>query len=107
MYHDDSQKGTGNSINRRPLTRLNESMGNSYNNTGNSYGNYNGYPSQHNFGQQRRRPDRFKQSGNNVNEKLIKQNELIIKLLREIRDRLPEPVREQMQEESSSLPPQE
>ncbi len=101
MHNDDSHQGTGNSINRRPSTRQNDNKGNSYNSFGNSYGNsYNSYPSQqHGFGAQRRnRPERPKQNSGS-NEKIIKQNDLIIKLLQEIRDRLPEPQKVEKQAE--------
>jgi hypothetical protein len=40
----------------------------------------------------RRRSDRFKKDFPNNNEKLLRQNDIIIRLLKEIRDRLPEPV---------------
>lgn len=40
----------------------------------------------------RRRSDRFKKDYPNNNEKLLRQNDIIIRLLKEIRDRLPEPV---------------
>jgi hypothetical protein len=38
--------------------------------------------------QQRRRGERFKKTGGDLSEKIVKQNDQIIKLLREIRDRL-------------------
>ncbi len=37
----------------------------------------------------RRRIDRFKRDGYNSNDRIIKQNDIMIKLLKEIRDRLP------------------
>jgi hypothetical protein len=67
---------------------------NSYNN-GNS-ANYNGQQGQN----QRRRPpeNRFKTGGgnggghhSNFNDRIVKQNDIIIRLLKEIRDRLPAP----------------
>jgi hypothetical protein len=39
----------------------------------------------------RRRNDRFKREPNNLNDRVIKQNDIIIRLLKEIRDRLPAP----------------
>ena len=63
-------------------------------NPGSSY-NYNyGYNQNPNFnGQQhpRRRADRFKRESLNINDRLAKQNDMIIRLLKEIRDRLPPP----------------
>jgi hypothetical protein len=55
-----------------------------------NYNSNSSYPSsQH----QRKRFDRFKRdtNGNNGNERLMRQNDLIIRLLKEIRDRLPPP----------------
>ena len=83
MYHDDSQRGTNNSFSRKPMSQKFNDKNNF--NGNNAYG----YTNNANYnGQQRRRPDRQKPSGN---DRLIKQNDLIIKLLKEIRDRLPEP----------------
>lgn len=39
----------------------------------------------------RRRNDRYRRESMNTSEKLVRQNESIIKLLREIRDRMPKP----------------
>lgn len=39
----------------------------------------------------KRRSDRYKRETINQSDKLVKQNDMIIKLLKEIRDRLPEP----------------
>jgi len=55
-----------------------------------NYNSNNSFPSsQH----PRRRFDRFKRdtTGNNNNDRLMRQNDLIIRLLKEIRDRLPPP----------------
>ncbi|HEX2956883.1 MAG TPA: hypothetical protein VHO70_08620, partial [Chitinispirillaceae bacterium] len=55
-------------------------------------GGSNSYNNNHNGQQnQRRRPDRFKRDNYNHNDRLIKQNDIIIRLLKEIRDRLPAP----------------
>jgi hypothetical protein len=76
-----------------PSSNYNYSSGNSYNSGNNS--NYNGQHSQSHH-QQRRRPDNnntrsFKPHHNNNNDRIIKQNDIIIRLLKEIRDRLPAP----------------
>jgi len=39
----------------------------------------------------RRRTDRFKRESINLNDKVVKQNDIIIRLLKDIRDRLPPP----------------
>jgi hypothetical protein len=56
-----------------------------YNNQNQNQGGYNGQ--QH----PRRRTDRFKRESLNVNDKISHQNDIIIRLLKEIRDRLPPP----------------
>jgi hypothetical protein len=48
---------------------------------------YNGNAQMH----PRRRVDRFRRETPNTSERTVKQNDLIIRLLKEIRDRLPEP----------------
>jgi hypothetical protein len=48
---------------------------------------YNGNTQMH----PRRRNDRFRRESLNSNERIIRQNDIIIRLLKEIRDRLPEP----------------
>lgn len=58
--------------------------------------NYNGGNYQNQSAQSpssRRRPDRNgkRHVNNNQNDRLVKQNDIIIRLLKEIRDRLPEP----------------
>ncbi len=40
---------------------------------------------------QRRRPERFRREGPSPYDRLARQNDIIIRLLKEIRDRLPEP----------------
>jgi len=72
-----------------------------YNNSGN-YNNAGGYNSQHQ-NNPRRRVDRFKRDTYNHSERLVKQNDIIIRLLKEIRDRLPAPEYEQMPAESSEV----
>jgi hypothetical protein len=59
-----------------------------YNNSGGGY-NSGGYSNQ---GQHpRRRVDRFKRESLNSSDRLLRQNDIIIRLLKEIRDRLPPP----------------
>jgi hypothetical protein len=48
---------------------------------------YNGNAQMH----PRRRTDRFRRDPINPNDRLVRQNDIIIRLLKEIRDRLPEP----------------
>jgi hypothetical protein len=90
MNNEDMQPGIGNTGNRNfgppkyPEKMPNYSPSTSYN-----YGHHGGY----NAMQQhpRRRADRFKRETINQSDKLVKQNDLIIRLLKEIRDRLPPP----------------
>jgi hypothetical protein len=64
--------------------RYNSSPSTSYNyNSGNGYAGQQQHP--------RRRVDRFKREAINYSERIMKQNDLIIRLLKEIRDRLPAP----------------
>jgi hypothetical protein len=63
--------------------RYNSSPSMSYN-----YNSGNGYAGQQH---PRRRTDRFKRETINYSERIMKQNDLIIRLLKEIRDRLPAP----------------
>jgi hypothetical protein len=70
---------------------------NRYSNSGGynyGYNNQNQSQNQGGYnGQQhpRRRTDRFKRESLNVNDKIAHQNDIIIRLLKEIRDRLPPP----------------
>lgn len=90
MNNEDQQPDMGNTGNRNfgppkyPEKMPNYSPSTSYN-----YGHHGGY----NGMQQhpRRRADRFKRETINQSDKLVKQNDLIIRLLKEIRDRLPPP----------------
>lgn len=99
MNGDEMSRGMMNQQNRKPnLPKHSYSPSSNYGfNYSNGYnsGNNSGYNSQQQQ-HQRRRPDhRFKNGSNghhsNYNERLVKQNDLIIKLLKEIRDRLPAP----------------
>ncbi|NLP03255.1 MAG: hypothetical protein GX089_12225 [Fibrobacter sp.] len=95
MSSDESSRIMSNQLNRKPMMPKYEKNHNYNSNPNyNSYGNssYNGnsnsgFSSQH----PRRRTDRFRRESINLNEKLIKQNDVIIRLLKEIRDRLPKP----------------
>ena len=90
MNNEDQQPDSGNTGNRNfgppkyPEKMPIYSPSTSYN-----YGHHGGY----NGMQQhpRRRADRFKRETINQSDKLVKQNDLIIRLLKEIRDRLPPP----------------
>ena len=88
MMNDDYNRAPQVPQGRKPFTP---------NRYGNSSGYNYGYNSQnqggYNNGQQhpRRRSDRFKRESLNVNDKISRQNDIIIRLLKEIRDRLPPP----------------
>jgi hypothetical protein len=91
MNNDDLQPGFGNTGNRQMgPSKYPEKMPNYSPSTTFNYGQQGGY----NGMQQhpRRRADRFKRESINLNDKVVKQNDLIIRLLKEIRDRLPPPV---------------
>jgi hypothetical protein len=102
MNSDELSRGMNNHYARKPMpSKYNDKNHNSYNPGQNyNYGNqsYNGN-SHYNVGNsfnnnqnnQRRRTDRFKRDNYNHNDRLIKQNDIIIRLLKEIRDRLPAP----------------
>jgi hypothetical protein len=93
MGHEDSQWGNGaGGSNRRPSPKFggdpsdpNYSPSTSYNYSPGA-GNY---QSSQNQQHPRRRTDRFKREAFNFNDRVVKQNDLIIRLLKEIRDRLP------------------
>ncbi|MBN1131358.1 MAG: hypothetical protein JXA71_20395 [Chitinispirillaceae bacterium] len=88
MNNDDFNRAPQMQQGRKPFTP------NRYGNSGGGY-NYNNYSNQNSgfSGPQhpRRRADRFKRESLNVNDKIARQNDVIIKLLKEIRDRLPPP----------------
>ncbi len=89
MNSDDVPRGMPYQQNRKPSpskyqdTRYSPSTNYNYN-----YNSNGGFSSQQH---QRRRIDRFKKEGVNYNERIMRQNDLIIRLLKEIRDRLPPP----------------
>jgi hypothetical protein len=89
MNNEDIPRGIPPQQSRRPIipnykdTRYSPSTNYNYN-TNNSYGN----PQQQH---PRRRVDRFKRETMNSSDRLLRQNDIIIRLLKEIRDRLPAP----------------
>ncbi|MBN2036805.1 MAG: hypothetical protein JW768_08700 [Chitinispirillaceae bacterium] len=85
MSNDDFNRGNQIQQGRKPYQPNRYNAGANYNYT---YG-YN--PNQNFNGQQhpRRRADRYKRESLNFNDRLSKQNDMIIRLLKEIRDRLP------------------
>jgi len=84
--NDDFNRAPQTPQSRKPFTP------NRYNNPGGYNYNYNQNQGGFN-GQQhpRRRTDRFKRETLNSNDKIARQNDIIIRLLKEIRDRLPPP----------------
>jgi hypothetical protein len=93
MTNDDVPRSMPFQQGRKPLTP-GKYQDNRYSPSSNYNYNYNSnsvYPSQQqNF--RRKMDNRFKRDGNgNNNERLMRQNDLIIRLLKEIRDRLPPP----------------
>jgi hypothetical protein len=107
MNNEDAPRGTPYQQGRRPYPSKYQdnnrygSNENRYNTGENRYGsnsnyNANGYNKSSNAGynagqHQHKKIDRFRRDPVNYTEKLMKQNDLIIKLLKEIRDRLPAP----------------
>ena len=98
MSSDESSRGMPNYPNRKPGSSNYNGKSHGYNSNSNySYGNsmYNGNSGSGYNGQQqqhpRRRVDRFKRESISYNERIVKQNDTIIRLLKEIRDRLPAP----------------
>ena len=96
MINDESTRGNTNQPGRKPMSPKGHtySPSSSYNyNHGNNY-NGNGYNSNYNnnYNGQSQHPRRRTFKPLNYNEKIAKQNDIIIKLLKEIRDRLPAPV---------------
>ncbi|MBN1578756.1 MAG: hypothetical protein JW913_19490 [Chitinispirillaceae bacterium] len=97
MNSDESLRNVHYSSNRKPIPPKNQvySPSTNYNYNGNqsmhgnhgSYGNSN-YGNPHN---QRRKPNQFKRDNHGAGDRLAKQNDIIIRLLKEIRDRLPAP----------------
>jgi hypothetical protein len=105
MNGDEPQRGNSGGIGNRgnPQQRFSDNRGNyspsaSYNfNTRNAGGSYNS-PQQN----MRKRVNKFQQRPNpNSSDRIAKQNDIIIRLLKEIRDRLPPPP-----ESAEPLPPE-
>jgi hypothetical protein len=105
MNSDESPRGMQYPSSRKPLPPKSQGYSPSSNyNYGNQsqHGNNHGNHGNQNFGNQqhqRRKPMPFKRdnhgssgsTGGGASDKLIKQNDIIIRLLKEIRDRLPPP----------------
>jgi hypothetical protein len=108
MNNEDASRGTPYQQGRRPYPSKyqdnrygygsNENRYNAGENRYSSNSNYNtyGYNKNSNTGysagqHQHKKIDRFRRDPVNYTEKLMRQNDLIIKLLKEIRDRLPPP----------------
>ena len=94
MNSDESSRNMHYSPNRKPIPQKVYSPSTNYNYNGNQsqHGNHGGHGNP-NYGNQhpRRKPNQFKRDGHGFNDRLFKQNDMIIRLLKEIRDRLPEP----------------
>lgn len=112
MNSDEASRGMHYSANRKSNVPKNHNYSPSanYNYNGNqsahgSHGNHSGGHGSHgNHGNsgygnqpqhQRRKSSHFKRDGHNVNDRLVKQNDIIIRILKEIRDRLPPPPAEE------------
>lgn len=99
MSSDDSFRNPQYSGNRKtnskaqgysPSTNYNYGNQNQHGSHNNSHGNHTGHGNYGTQQQQRRKNTNFKQRDNHgVNDRIIKQNDIIIRLLKEIRDRLP------------------
>jgi hypothetical protein len=87
MSYDDSQRmgnSSRGSMGQRYDNNANYSPSTSFRRNNSGTGSYQGHNQQ-----PRRRTDRFKRESLNHTDKLLRQNDIIISLLREIRDRLP------------------
>ena len=97
MSSDDLSRNMHYSPNRKPIPPKNQvySPSTNYNYNGNQspHGNHGGYgnPNYSNQHNQRRKPNQFKRDNHGAGDRLAKQNDVIIRLLKEIRDRLPAP----------------
>jgi hypothetical protein len=92
MNNDDSQRmNMQNPGMRKPMAGKYPSKNPNYSpSTSFNYSPQSGYNSGGQM-QPRRRVDRFRRETLNTSERTIRQNDIIIRLLKEIRDRLPEP----------------
>ena len=92
MNSEEGSRGMSN-YQRRPMSHNKYEQKPTYNspssnyNYNNSHSNHSGYNGQQQ--QPKRRVDRFKRESINFNDKVMRQNDMIISLLKEIRDRLP------------------
>lgn len=95
MINNDESRGNTNQPGRRPTSPKSHtySPSSSYNyNHSNNYSG-NGYNSNYNnYNGQSQHPRRRTFKPLNYSDKIVKQNDMIIKLLKEIRDRLPAPI---------------
>ncbi len=94
MINDDSSRNMHYPPARKPIPPKSQvyspSTSYNYNGTQTAHGNH-GNP---NYGSQqhlRRKPNQFKRDNHGATDRLAKQNDIIIRLLKEIRDRLPPP----------------
>jgi hypothetical protein len=93
MNNDDSQRmNMQNPGMRKPMAGKYPSKSPNYSpSTSFNYSPQSGYNGGSGQMHPRRRIDRFRRETLNTSERTIKQNDMIIRLLKEIRDRLPEP----------------
>ena len=100
MNSDDSSRNMHYSQNRKPgmskTQGYSPSMNYNYNGNQPQHGNHGNHTNHgnSNYGNQqhqRRKPAPFKRDNHGANDRIVKQNDIIIRLLKEIRDRLPEP----------------
>jgi len=94
MNSDESSRGMSNYMNRKQNPPKYGDKNHMYSPSSNfNYGNssYNGNSSFNGQQQRTHRRPGYKRDNFNSNDRLIKQNDIIIRLLKEIRDRLPPP----------------
>ena len=97
MSSDDSVRSMHYSQNRKPgMSKpqgYSPSMNYNYNGNQAQHGNHGNHGNSNfsNQQHQRRKPGQFKRDNHNSNDRLVKQNDIIIRILKEIRDRLPAP----------------
>jgi hypothetical protein len=101
MNNEDQQPSIGNTGNRNySPQKYPEKMPNYSPSTSYNYGHQGGYGGMQQH--PRRRADRFKRESINLNDKVVKQNDIIIRLLKEIRDRLPAPANQEPAQDLSA-----
>ncbi|MDR0305874.1 MAG: hypothetical protein LBI42_03440 [Chitinispirillales bacterium] len=110
MFHDESNRGNHSPLTRRSIpNKYGDNKSRPYQSPGYQYGGYNS-GQQHNNGGLRRRPDSGSNNPNTNNrtrqfnplDRVVKQNDIIIRLLTEIRDRLPAAPRTQAAQQPQS-----